>query len=154
MGLLPLAGDVCDLSKGGAGLQRLCCFGSRRKRLKRLWRGVGDAVPSWFIPFSSWFRTGARMQIRRTFVGFVIGMSLLACAKPVAAAGKHAGRGHVGARRVTGDTALGPLIAYPRHTDSFSSSSERYYTGGEVNAFPFRSSAEALEIVPGLAVGR
>lgn len=52
------------------------------------------------------------------------------------------------------DVALGPVIHYPRSSCRFSSSSERYFTGGSVNAIPFRSPAEALEIVPGLAVGR
>jgi len=52
------------------------------------------------------------------------------------------------------DVALGPFINYPRPPCRFSSSSERYFTGGNVNSIPFRSPAEALEIVPGLAVGR
>jgi hypothetical protein len=52
------------------------------------------------------------------------------------------------------DVALGPAINYPRPRCRFSSSSERYFTGGSVNSIPFRSPAEALEIVPGLAVGR
>lgn len=50
--------------------------------------------------------------------------------------------------------ALGPPIDYPRPSRGSATSSERYFTGGEVNSIPFRSPAESLEIVPGLAVGR
>ena len=52
-----------------------------------------------------------------------------------------------------GDVALGPVINYPGPPCRFSSSSERFFTGGNVNSIPFRSPGEALEIVPGLAVG-
>jgi hypothetical protein len=51
------------------------------------------------------------------------------------------------------DTALGPKIKYPKTPFKTYSSSHRYFTGGQVNSLPFRSPAEALEIVPGLAVG-
>ena len=91
---------------------------------------------------------------RRILAGLVIGMSLLALSNPVAAAGRHARRGYGGERDVPGDAAPGPRIDDRRHTGNFSSSSERFYTGDQVNALPFRSPAEALEIVPGLAVGR
>ncbi|MGD9545748.1 MAG: TonB-dependent receptor [Methylocystis sp.] len=50
------------------------------------------------------------------------------------------------------DTALGPKIDYPTGPKDMSSSSERFFTGGQVNAIPFYRPGEALEIVPGLAV--
>ena len=88
--------------------------------------------------------------------GFAVGMALGLAALPGAslAAGK---RGANDRTREHGDpsaTSLGPHINYPRRPRRFSSSSDRYFTGGEINAIPFRSPAEALEIVPGLAVGR
>ena len=51
------------------------------------------------------------------------------------------------------DTALGPKIKYPKAPSKTYSSSQRFFTGGQVNSLPFSSPAEALEIVPGLAVG-
>jgi hypothetical protein len=50
------------------------------------------------------------------------------------------------------DTALGPKIDYPVGPKEMSSSSERFFTGGQVNAIPFYRPGEALEVVPGLAV--
>ncbi|MEK4035217.1 TonB-dependent receptor [Methylocystis sp. IM3] len=50
------------------------------------------------------------------------------------------------------DTALGPKIDYPTGPKQMTSSSERFFTGGQVNAIPFYRPGEALEIVPGLAV--
>lgn len=61
---------------------------------------------------------------------------------------------HVKVGRDPHATALGPRINYPRPPSDSETSSERYFTGGEVNSIPFRSPAEALEIVPGLATGR
>lgn len=52
------------------------------------------------------------------------------------------------------DVSLGPRIKYPKRTNPYTSSSERYFTGGQVNNIPFSSPGEALEVVPGLAVGR
>jgi hypothetical protein len=51
------------------------------------------------------------------------------------------------------DTALGPKIKYPKAPFKTYSSSQRFFTGGQVNSLPISSPAEALEIVPGLAVG-
>ena len=50
------------------------------------------------------------------------------------------------------DTALGPKIDYPAGPQEMTSSSETFFTGGQVNAIPFYRPGEALEIVPGLAV--
>ncbi|MBA4174194.1 MAG: TonB-dependent receptor [Hyphomicrobium sp.] len=50
------------------------------------------------------------------------------------------------------DTALGPKIDYPTGPKEMNSSSERFFTGGQVNAIPFYRPGEALEVVPGLAV--
>jgi hypothetical protein len=50
------------------------------------------------------------------------------------------------------DTALGPKIDYPTGPKQMPSSSERFFTGGQVNTIPFYRPGEALEIVPGLAV--
>jgi outer membrane receptor protein involved in Fe transport len=50
------------------------------------------------------------------------------------------------------DTALGPKIDYPVGPKQMPSSSERFFTGGQVNTIPFYRPGEALEIVPGLAV--
>ncbi len=50
------------------------------------------------------------------------------------------------------DTALGPKIDYPTGPKDMTSSSERFFTGGQVNAIPFYRPGEALEVVPGLAV--
>ena len=51
-------------------------------------------------------------------------------------------------------TSLGPTVKYPKTQHENSSSSQRLFTGGQVNNVPFMSPAESLEIVPGLAVGR
>jgi hypothetical protein len=69
-------------------------------------------------------------------------------------AAEAAGRRSLEGRRTYQDRSLGPRIDYPRPPRSYETSGERYFTGGEVNAIPFRSPGEALEIVPGLAVGR
>lgn len=126
--------------------------GSRSKMTLGRERGIWSEMMLYLLFSGS--STGAMMLKHRTFIGLVIGMSLLGFSNPVKAAGKRAGQTYMGQRSVPGDSALGPRIGYPRQTMSVSSSSERYYTGGQVNALPFRSSAEALEIVPGLAVGR
>jgi hypothetical protein len=55
---------------------------------------------------------------------------------------------------VRDETSLGPEIKYPKNKERFTSSSQRRFTGGQVNNVPFASPAEALEVVPGLAVGR
>jgi len=52
------------------------------------------------------------------------------------------------------DAALGPKMKYPENKEIFTSSSQRRFTGGQVNNVPFSSPGEALEVVPGLAVGR
>lgn len=52
------------------------------------------------------------------------------------------------------NTILGPTLKYPKPSSEVNSSSQRYFSGGQVNTLPFQSPAEALEIVPGLAVGR
>jgi hypothetical protein len=52
------------------------------------------------------------------------------------------------------ETAFGPEINYPVNKERRTSSSYRRFTGGQVNNVPFASPAEALEVVPGLAVGR
>jgi hypothetical protein len=52
------------------------------------------------------------------------------------------------------DAALGPKINYPADKESVTSSSQRRFTGGQVNNGPFGSPGEALEVVPGLGVGR
>jgi hypothetical protein len=52
------------------------------------------------------------------------------------------------------NTALGPKIKYPKSPRQLPASSERVFTGGQVNNIPFQGPAEALEIVPGLAIGR
>ena len=49
-------------------------------------------------------------------------------------------------------TILGPRINYPRVPTNLDSSSERVFTGGQVNVLPVFRPGEALEIVPGLAV--
>ena len=49
------------------------------------------------------------------------------------------------------DTALGPKINYPAPPKEMPASSERFFTGGQVNNIPIFRSGEALEIVPGLA---
>jgi hypothetical protein len=65
-----------------------------------------------------------------------------------------AGRRNIEGQRTYQDRSLGPRIDYPRPPPGgFETSGERYFTGGEVNAIPFRSPGEALEIVPGLVVG-
>ena len=50
------------------------------------------------------------------------------------------------------DKALGPRIQYPSVPKELPSSSERFFTGGQVNSIPAFRAGEALEIVPGLAV--
>ncbi|WP_036285349.1 TonB-dependent receptor [Methylocystis sp. ATCC 49242] len=50
------------------------------------------------------------------------------------------------------NTALGPRINYPAPPKEMPSSSERFFTGGQVNTIPAFRPGEALEIVPGLAV--
>jgi hypothetical protein len=50
------------------------------------------------------------------------------------------------------DRALGPKINYPAPPRELPSSSERFFTGGQVNTIPTFRPGEALEIVPGLAV--
>ncbi|MGJ0509598.1 MAG: TonB-dependent receptor [Methylocystis sp.] len=50
------------------------------------------------------------------------------------------------------DTALGPRIKYPAPPKDMPSSSERFFTGGQVNTIPAFRPGEALEVVPGLAV--
>ena len=52
------------------------------------------------------------------------------------------------------NTILGPTLKYPKPPSEVNSSSQRHFSGGQVNTLPFQSPAEALEIVPGLAVGR
>lgn len=50
------------------------------------------------------------------------------------------------------NTALGPKIDYPAPPKELPSSSQRFFTGGQVNTIPAFRPGEALEIVPGLAV--
>jgi hypothetical protein len=50
------------------------------------------------------------------------------------------------------NTALGPRIVYPAPPKEMPSSSQRFFTGGQVNTIPAFRPGEALEIVPGLAV--
>jgi TonB-dependent Receptor Plug Domain len=50
------------------------------------------------------------------------------------------------------DTALGPRIKYPAPPKDMPSSSERFFTGGQINTIPAFRPGEALEVVPGLAV--
>jgi hypothetical protein len=50
------------------------------------------------------------------------------------------------------NTILGPQIQYPRVPTNLNSSSERVFTGGQVNTLPAFRPGEALEVVPGLAV--
>lgn len=50
------------------------------------------------------------------------------------------------------NTILGPRIDYPRVPTNLNSSSERVFTGGQVNTLPAYRPGEALEVVPGLAV--
>ena len=50
------------------------------------------------------------------------------------------------------NTALGPRIDYPAPPKEMPSSSERFFTGGQVNSIPAFRPGEALEVVPGLAV--
>ena len=50
------------------------------------------------------------------------------------------------------NTALGPKIDYPMPPKDLPSSSERFFTGGQVNTIPAFRPGEALEVVPGLAV--
>lgn len=52
------------------------------------------------------------------------------------------------------DVSLGPKIKYPPKKKDLSSSSERVFTGGQINNIPFSSPGEALEVVPGLAITR
>ncbi len=50
------------------------------------------------------------------------------------------------------NTILGPQIQYPRVPTNLNSSSQRIFTGGQVNTLPAFRPGEALEVVPGLAV--
>jgi hypothetical protein len=50
------------------------------------------------------------------------------------------------------NTALGPRIDYPAPPKDMPSSSERFFTGGQINSIPSFRPGEALEVVPGLAV--
>ncbi len=50
------------------------------------------------------------------------------------------------------NTALGPRINYPAGPKEMNSSSERFFTGGQINVLPAFRPGEALEVVPGLAV--
>lgn len=50
------------------------------------------------------------------------------------------------------NTSLGPRIDYPAPPKEMPSSSERFFTGGQVNSIPVFRPGEALEVVPGLAV--
>ena len=52
------------------------------------------------------------------------------------------------------DVSLGPKIKYPPKRKDLPSSSERVFTGGQINNIPFSSPGEALEVVPGLAITR
>lgn len=52
------------------------------------------------------------------------------------------------------DVSLGSKIKYPAKKHDFKSSSERVFTGGQINNIPFSSPGEALEVVPGLAITR
>ena len=52
------------------------------------------------------------------------------------------------------NTILGPTLKYPKPPSEVNSLSQRHFSGGQINTLPFQSPAEALEIVPGLAVGR
>jgi len=95
-------------------------------------------------------------MIRHAFLAVVATIAVTIVMIPCAsvAAGKHGLKDRLEPLGNRGNLALGPRIDYPRDPDRLSSSSDRYYTGGQVNSIPFRSPAEALEIVPGLAVGR
>jgi hypothetical protein len=95
-----------------------------------------------------------KMRKFTILVGFGLAIGLTAFQGESLAAGKRGAQDRIKERGNPTDAALGHHIDYPRHPGRFSSSSERYYTGGQVNSIPFRSPAEALEIVPGLAVGR
>ena len=46
------------------------------------------------------------------------------------------------------NTILGPQILYPRVPTNLSSSSQRIFTGGQVNTLPAFRPGEALEVVP------
>ena len=50
------------------------------------------------------------------------------------------------------NTALGPRISYPAGPKEMNTSSERFFTGGQINVQPAFRPGEALEVVPGLAV--
>ncbi|MGJ0508870.1 MAG: TonB-dependent receptor plug domain-containing protein [Methylocystis sp.] len=50
------------------------------------------------------------------------------------------------------NTALGPKIDYPAPPKEMPSSSERFFTGDQLNTIPSFRPGEALEVVPGLAV--
>lgn len=82
-----------------------------------------------------------------------LGLTTIEQASGAAAIPRHAAKNGEGWREPHA-TALGPRIDYPRPPRGSATPGERYFTGGEVNSMPFRSPAEALEIVPGLAVGR
>jgi hypothetical protein len=82
-----------------------------------------------------------------------LGLASIEQPSGAAAAPRHATK-YVEGWRDPHAAALGPRVNYPRPPSDSETSSERYFTGGEVNSIPFRSPAEALEIVPGLATGR
>jgi len=48
--------------------------------------------------------------------------------------------------------SLGPKIDYPAPPKTKRSARDYYFTGGRVNAMPFQSPAQSLEVVLGLAV--
>jgi hypothetical protein len=52
------------------------------------------------------------------------------------------------------EVSLGPKIKYPPKKKDLGSSSERVFTGGQINNIPFSNPGEALEVVPGLAITR
>jgi hypothetical protein len=104
--------------------------------------------------YASKLDAGEKMHKCAILVGFGIAIGLTAFQGASLAAGMHGAQDRIKEQGNPSDPALGRRIDYPRHPRRFSSSSERYYTGGQVNSIPFRSPAEALEIVPGLAVGR
>jgi hypothetical protein len=106
-------------------------------------------------------RCAARVGLALMVIGWAPNVSFAAGSKPAlkdrlnerSDAQRPRPSKHCSAGARSDDAALGPVINYPSAPCRFSSSSERHFTGGEVNAVPFRSPAEALEIVPGLAVG-
>ena len=49
-------------------------------------------------------------------------------------------------------TSLGPRLVYPKGPKAQQSAREFHFNGGQVNAMPYQSPAQALEIIPGLVV--